>query len=288
MAIVSAEKFVQAARDNGYAVGGFNTNNLEWTQAILRAAEAKQAPVLIQTSMGAAKYMGGYKLCKVLIEELVESMGITVPVAIHLDHGHYNDALECIRVGYTSVMFDGSHLPVEENLEKAAKVVEFAHANGVSVEAEVGTIGGEEDGIIGDGELAPIEDAKAMVATGIDFLAAGIGNIHGKYPANWKGLSFETLDAIQKLTGEMPLVLHGGTGIPADMIKKAIDLGVSKINVNTECQLSFAAATRKYIEEGKDQQGKGYDPRKLLAPGFEAIKATVKEKMELFGSVNKA
>ena len=288
MAIVSAEKFVQAARDNGYAVGGFNTNNLEWTQAILRAAEAKQAPVLIQTSMGAAKYMGGYKLCKALIEDLVESMGITVPVAIHLDHGHYNDALECIREGYTSVMFDGSHLPVEENLEKAAKVVEFAHANGVSVEAEVGTIGGEEDGIIGDGELAPIEDAKAMVATGIDFLAAGIGNIHGKYPANWKGLSFETLDAIQKLTGEMPLVLHGGTGIPADMIKKAIDLGVSKINVNTECQLSFAAATRKYIEEGKDQQGKGYDPRKLLAPGFEAIKATVKEKMELFGSVNKA
>ena len=288
MAIVSAEKFVQAARDNGYAVGGFNTNNLEWTQAILRAAEAKKAPVLIQTSMGAAKYMGGYKVCKALIENLVESMGITVPVAIHLDHGHYNDALECIRVGYTSVMFDGSHLPIEENLEKAAKVVEFAHANGVSVEAEVGTIGGEEDGIIGDGELAPIEDAKAMVATGIDFLAAGIGNIHGKYPANWKGLSFETLDAIQQLTGDMPLVLHGGTGIPADMIKKAIDLGVSKINVNTECQLSFAAATRKYIEEGKDQQGKGFDPRKLLAPGTEAIKATVKEKMELFGSVGKA
>ena len=288
MAIVSAEKFVQAARDNGYAVGGFNTNNLEWTQAILRAAEAKQAPVLIQTSMGAAKYMGGYKLCKVLIEELVESMGITVPVAIHLDHGHYNDALECIRVGYTSVMFDGSHLPVEENLEKAAKVVEFAHANGVSVEAEVGTIGGEEDGIIGDGELAPIEDAKAMVATGIDFLAAGIGNIHGKYPANWKGLSFETLAAVQELTGELPLVLHGGTGIPADQIKKAIDLGVSKINVNTECQLAFADATRKYIEAGKDLEGKGFDPRKLLAPGAEAIKATVKEKMELFGSVGKA
>ena len=288
MAIVSAEKFVQAARDNGYAVGGFNTNNLEWTQAILRAAEAKQAPVLIQTSMGAAKYMGGYKLCKVLIEELVESMGITVPVAIHLDHGHYNDALECIRVGYTSVMFDGSHLPVEENLEKAAKVVEFAHANGVSVEAEVGTIGGEEDGIIGDGELAPIEDAKAMVATGIDFLAAGIGNIHGKYPANWAGLSFETLDAIQKLTGDLPLVLHGGTGIPEDMIKKAIDLGVAKINVNTECQLSFADATRKYIEAGKDLEGKGYDPRKLLKPGAEAIMQTVKEKMELFGSVGKA
>ena len=215
-------------------------------------------------------------------------MGITVPVAIHLDHGHYEDALECIEVGYTSIMFDGSHLPVEENLEKAAKVVEFAHANGVSVEAEVGTIGGEEDGIIGDGELAPIEDAKAMVATGIDFLAAGIGNIHGKYPANWKGLSFETLAAVQELTGELPLVLHGGTGIPADQIKKAIDLGVSKINVNTECQLAFADATRKYIEAGKDLEGKGFDPRKLLAPGAEAIKATVKEKMELFGSVGKA
>ena len=288
MAIVSAEKFVQAARDNGYAVGGFNTNNLEWTQAILRAAEAKKAPVLIQTSMGAAKYMGGYKVARNLIANLVESMGITVPVAIHLDHGHYEDALECIEVGYTSIMFDGSHLPVEENLEKAAKVVEFAHANGVSVEAEVGTIGGEEDGIIGDGELAPIEDAKAMVATGIDFLAAGIGNIHGKYPDNWAGLSFETLDAIQAKTGDMPLVLHGGTGIPADMIKKAISLGVAKINVNTECQLAFQEATRKYIEEGKDLQGKGFDPRKLLAPGAEAIKATVKEKMELFGSVGKA
>ena len=288
MAIVSAEKFVQAARDNGYAVGGFNTNNLEWTQAILRAAEAKKAPVLIQTSMGAAKYMGGYKLCKALIEELVESMGITVPVAIHLDHGHYDDALECIEVGYTSIMFDGSHLPIEENLKLAKEVVEKAHAKGISVEAEVGTIGGEEDGVVGMGECADPKECKMIADLGIDFLAAGIGNIHGKYPANWKGLSFETLDAIQKLTGEMPLVLHGGTGIPADMIKKAIDLGVSKINVNTECQLSFAAATRKYIEEGKDQQGKGYDPRKLLAPGFEAIKATVKEKMELFGSVNKA
>ena len=236
MAIVSAEKFVQAARDNGYAVGGFNTNNLEWTQAILRAAEAKQAPVLIQTSMGAAKYMGGYKLCKVLIEELVESMGITVPVAIHLDHGHYNDALECIRVGYTSVMFDGSHLPVEENLEKAAKVVEFAHANGVSVEAEVGTIGGEEDGIIGDGELAPIEDAKAMVATGIDFLAAGIGNIHGPYPENWSGLHLDHLQKLTEAVPNFPIVLHGGSGIPDDQIQEAIKLGVAKVNVNTECQ----------------------------------------------------
>ena len=288
MAIVSAEKFVQAARDNGYAVGGFNTNNLEWTQAILRAAEAKKAPVLIQTSMGAAKYMGGYKVARNLIANLVESMGITVPVAIHLDHGHYEDALECIQVGYTSVMFDGSHLPVEENLKLAKEVVEKAHAKGISVEAEVGTIGGEEDGIIGDGELAPIEDAKAMVATGIDFLAAGIGNIHGKYPANWEGLSFETLDAIQQRTGIMPLVLHGGTGIPEDMIKKAISLGVAKINVNTECQLSFADATRKYIEAGKDLEGKGFDPRKLLKPGTDAIMATVKEKMELFGSVGKA
>lgn len=288
MAIVSAEKFVKAARDNGYAVGGFNTNNLEWTQAILRAAEAKKAPILIQTSMGAAKYMGGYKLCKALIENLVESMGITVPVAIHLDHGHFEDALECIEAGYTSVMFDGSHLPLEENLEKAKEVVAKAHAKGISVEAEVGTIGGEEDGIIGDGELAPIEDAKAMVATGIDFLAAGIGNIHGKYPANWEGLSFETLDAIQQRTGIMPLVLHGGTGIPDDMIKKAISLGVAKINVNTECQLSFADATRKYIEAGKDLEGKGFDPRKLLKPGTDAIMATVKEKMELFGSVGKA
>ena len=288
MAIVSAEKFVQAARDNGYAVGGFNTNNLEWTQAILRAAEAKKAPVLIQTSMGAAKYMGGYKVCKALIENLVESMGITVPVAIHLDHGHYDDALECIEAGYTSIMFDGSHLPVEENLKLAKDVVEKAHAKGISVEAEVGTIGGEEDGIIGRGELAPIDDAKAMVETGIDFLAAGIGNIHGKYPANWAGLSFETLDAVQQKTGDMPLVLHGGTGIPDDMIKKAISLGVAKINVNTECQLSFAAATREYIEAGKDLEGKGFDPRKLLLPGTEAIKATVKEKMELFGSVNRA
>ena len=298
MAIVSAEKFVQAARDNGYAVGGFNTNNLEWTQAILRAAEAKQAPVLIQTSMGAAKYMGGYKLCKVLIEELVESMGITVPVAIHLDHGHYNDALECIRVGYTSVMFDGSHLPVEENLEKAAKVVEFAHANGVSVEAEVGTIGGEEDGIVGDGELAPIEDAKAMVATGIDFLAAGIGNIHGPYPENWKGLH---LDHLEKLTAAVPgeavpnfpIVLHGGSGIPDDQIQAAIKLGVAKVNVNTECQIAFANATRKFVAEYEANEAeydkkKLFDPRKFLKPGFEAITEAVEERIDVFGSANKA
>ena len=288
MAIVSAEKFVQAARDNGYAVGGFNTNNLEWTQAILRAAEAKQAPVLIQTSMGAAKYMGGYKLCKVLIEELVESMGITVPVAIHLDHGHYNDALECIRVGYTSVMFDGSHLPVEENLEKAAKVVEFAHANGVSVEAEVGTIGGEEDGVASMGELADPQECKTIAELGVDFLAAGIGNIHGKYPADWAGLNFERLGEIQDVTNGKPLVLHGGSGIPADQIAKAISLGVSKINVNTELQLVFADATRKYVEAGKDLEGKGYDPRKLLKPGCDAIKDKVTSMMKEFGSYGKA
>ena len=293
MAIVSAEKFVQAARDNGYAVGGFNTNNLEWTQAILRAAEAKKAPVLIQTSMGAAKYMGGYKVARNLIANLVESMGITVPVAIHLDHGHYEDALECIRVGYTSVMFDGSHLPVEENLEKARKVVEFAHANGVSVEAEVGTIGGEEDGIIGDGELAPIEDAKAMVATGIDFLAAGIGNIHGPYPANWEGLD---LDHLQKLTEALPgfpIVLHGGSGIPDDQIQAAIKLGVAKVNVNTECQIAFANATRKFARdyeanEAEYDKKKLFDPRKFLADGVKAIQASVEERIDVFGSEGKA
>ena len=293
MAIVSAEKFVQAARDNGYAVGGFNTNNLEWTQAILRAAEAKQAPVLIQTSMGAAKYMGGYKVARNLIANLVESMGITVPVAIHLDHGHYEDALECIQVGYTSVMFDGSHLPVEENLEKARKVVEFAHANGVSVEAEVGTIGGEEDGIIGDGELAPIEDAKAMVATGIDFLAAGIGNIHGPYPANWKGLHLDHLQKLTEAVPGFPIVLHGGSGIPDDQIQAAIKLGVAKVNVNTECQIAFANATRQFVREydaneAEYDKKKLFDPRKFLKPGFEAITAAVEERIDVFGSEGKA
>ena len=293
MAIVSAEKFVQAARDNGYAVGGFNTNNLEWTQAILRAAEAKQAPVLIQTSMGAAKYMGGYKVARNLIANLVESMGITVPVAIHLDHGHYEDALECIQVGYTSVMFDGSHLPVEENLEKARKVVEFAHANGVSVEAEVGTIGGEEDGIIGDGELAPIEDAKAMVETGIDFLAAGIGNIHGPYPENWKGLHLDHLQKLTEAVPGFPIVLHGGSGIPDEQIQAAIKLGVAKVNVNTECQIAFANATRQFVREydaneAEYDKKKLFDPRKFLKPGFEAITAAVEERIDVFGSEGKA
>ena len=293
MAIVSAEKFVQAARDNGYAVGGFNTNNLEWTQAILRAAEAKKAPILIQTSMGAAKYMGGYKLCKALIENLVESMGITVPVAIHLDHGHYEDVLECIEVGYTSVMFDGSHLPIEENLEKARVVVEKAHAKGISVEAEVGTIGGEEDGIIGDGELAPIEDAKAMVETGIDFLAAGIGNIHGPYPANWNGLHLDHLEKITAAIPGTPIVLHGGSGIPDDQIQAAIKLGVAKVNVNTECQLAFCAATRDFVaefnaNEAEYMKKKLFDPRKFLKPGFDAITAAVEERIDVFGSEGKA
>ncbi|HET1742367.1 TPA: fructose-bisphosphate aldolase [Streptococcus pneumoniae] len=293
MAIVSAEKFVQAARDNGYAVGGFNTNNLEWTQAILRASEAKKAPVLIQTSMGAAKYMGGYKVARNLIANLVESMGITVPVAIHLDHGHYEDALECIEVGYTSIMFDGSHLPVEENLKLAKEVVEKAHAKGISVEAEVGTIGGEEDGIIGKGELAPIEDAKAMVETGIDFLAAGIGNIHGPYPVNWEGLD---LDHLQKLTEALPgfpIVLHGGSGIPDEQIQAAIKLGVAKVNVNTECQIAFANATRKFARdyeanEAEYDKKKLFDPRKFLADGVKAIQASVEERIDVFGSEGKA
>ena len=293
MAIVSAEKFVQAARDNGYAVGGFNTNNLEWTQAILRAAEAKKAPVLIQTSMGAAKYMGGYKVARNLIANLVESMGITVPVAIHLDHGHYEDALQCTRVGYTSVMFDGSHLPVKENLDKARKVVEFAHANGVSVEAEVGTIGGEEDGIIGDGELAPIEDAKAMVETGIDFLAAGIGNIHGPYPENWKGLHLDHLQKLTEAVPGFPIVLHGGSGIPDEQIQEAIKLGVAKVNVNTECQIAFANATRKFARdyeanEAEYDKKKLFDPRKFLTDGVKAIQASVEERIDVFGSEGKA
>ncbi|HEL1543050.1 TPA: fructose-bisphosphate aldolase [Streptococcus suis] len=293
MPLVSAEKFVQAARDNGYAVGGFNTNNLEWTQAILRAAEAKQAPVLIQTSMGAAKYMGGYKVARNLIANLIESMNITVPVAIHLDHGHYEDALECIEVGYTSIMFDGSHLPVEENLAKAKEVVELAHAKGISVEAEVGTIGGEEDGIVGTGELAPIEDAVAMVATGIDFLAAGIGNIHGPYPANWEGLDLDHLRKLTEAVPGFPIVLHGGSGIPDVQIQEAIKLGVAKVNVNTECQIAFANATRKFAaayeaNEAEYDKKKLFDPRKFLADGVKAIQASVEERIDVFGSANKA
>ena len=286
--LVSAKEMLEKAKAGHYAVGQFNINNLEWTKSILLTAEELKSPVILGVSEGAGKYMTGFKTVAAMVKAMDEELGITVPVALHLDHGSYEGCYKCIKAGFTSIMFDGSHYPIEENIAKTKELVSVAHNMDMSIEAEVGSIGGEEDGVIGRGECADPDECKAVADLGVDMLAAGIGNIHGKYPANWKGLSFETLDAIQKLTGEMPLVLHGGTGIPADMIKKAIDLGVSKINVNTECQLSFAAATRKYIEEGKDQQGKGYDPRKLLAPGFDAIKATVKEKMELFGSVNKA
>ena len=288
MALVSATEMINKAKEGHYAIPAFNTNNLEWTQCILKAVQETNTPVIIQTSEGAAKYMGGYKMVVDMVNDLIASMGITVPVALHLDHGTYEGAKACIEAGYSSVMFDGSHYPIEENIEKSKEIIALAHAKGVSVECEVGGIGGTEDGVTSNGELADPAECKLIADLGVDFLAAGIGNIHGKYPENWAGLSFETLDAIQQLTGDMPLVLHGGTGIPADMIKKAIELGVSKINVNTECQLAFAAATRKYIEEGKDLQGKGFDPRKLLAPGAQAIKDTVKEKMELFGSVGKA
>lgn len=286
--LVSAKDMMQKARAGHYAVGAFNINNLEWTKAILLTAQELNSPVILGVSEGAGKYMAGYKTVVGMVNGMLEELNITVPVALHLDHGSYEGCLKCIEAGFSSVMFDGSKYPIDENVAKTKELIEITRAKGMSLEAEVGSIGGEEDGVIGMGECADPDECKRIADLGVTMLAAGIGNIHGKYPANWPGLSFETLAAIKEKVGDMPLVLHGGTGIPADMIKKAIDLGVSKINVNTECQLSFAAATRAYIEEGKDQQGKGYDPRKLLAPGFEAIKATVKEKMELFGSVGKA
>ena len=286
--LVSAAKMLKDAKAGKYAVGHFNINNLEWTKAILLTAQELNSPVILGVSEGAGKYMCGFKTVTAMVDSMVDELGITVPVALHLDHGSYEGALKCIEAGFSSVMFDGSHYGIEENIEKTKEIIALAHSKGISVEAEVGAIGGEEDGVIGGGEVADPNECKMIADLGVDMLAAGIGNIHGKYPANWKGLRFDVLANIQELTGEMPLVLHGGTGIPADMIKEAISLGVSKINVNTECQLAFADATRKYIEAGKDLEGKGFDPRKLLAPGFEAIKATVKEKMELFGSVNKA
>lgn len=286
--LVSAKEMLDKAKAGHYAVGQFNINNLEWTKAVLLTAQECNSPVILGVSEGAGKYMTGFKTVADMVKAMIEELNITVPVALHLDHGTYDGCYKCIKAGFSSIMFDGSHYPIEENVAKTKELVAVSHKLGLSIEAEVGSIGGEEDGVVGMGECADPNECKMIADLGVDMLAAGIGNIHGKYPANWQGLSFETLDAIQKLTGEMPLVLHGGTGIPADMIKKAIDLGVSKINVNTECQLTFAEATRKYIEEGKDQQGKGYDPRKLLAPGFEAIKATVKEKMELFGSIDRA
>ena len=286
--LVSAKEMLEKAKAGHYAVGQFNINNLEWTKSILLTAQELNSPVILGVSEGAGKYMTGFKSVAAMVKAMDEELGITVPVALHLDHGSYEGCYKCIEAGFTSIMFDGSHYPIEENVEKTKELVKVAHEKGMSIEAEVGSIGGEEDGVVGMGECADPDECKSIADLGVDMLAAGIGNIHGKYPENWAGLSFETLDAIQQKTGVMPLVLHGGTGIPADMIKKAIDLGVSKINVNTECQLSFADATRKYIEAGKDLEGKGFDPRKLLAPGAEAIKATVKEKMELFGSVGKA
>ena len=286
--LVSAKEMLTKAKQGKYAVGQFNINNLEWTKAILLTAQECNSPVILGVSEGAGKYMCGYKTVVGMVNGMIDELGITVPVALHLDHGSYDGCMKCIEAGFSSIMFDGSHYPIEENVAKTSELVKICEERGMSLEAEVGSIGGEEDGVIGAGECADPDECKKIADLGVTMLAAGIGNIHGKYPANWKGLSFETLAAVQEKTGEMPLVLHGGTGIPEDMIKKAISLGVAKINVNTECQLSFAAATRKYVEEGKDLSGKGFDPRKLLAPGFEAIKATVKEKMELFGSVNKA
>ena len=287
MPLVSAKEMLTKAKAGKYAVGQFNINNLEWTKAILLTAQELNSPVILGVSEGAGKYMAGYKTIVGMVKGMIEEQNITVPVALHLDHGSFEGAKACINAGFSSIMFDGSHYPIDENIAKTPELVNACSILGISLEAEVGSIGGE-DGVVGMGECADPDECKKIADLGVTMLAAGIGNIHGKYPENWAGLSFETLDAIQKLTGDMPLVLHGGTGIPEDMIKKAISLGVAKINVNTECQLAFAAATRKYVEEGKDLQGKGFDPRKLLAPGFDAIKATVKEKMELFGSVGKA
>ena len=286
--LVSAAEMLKKAKAGHYAVGQFNINNLEWTKAALLTAEECKSPIILGVSEGAGKYMTGFKTVAEMTKAMIEELNITVPVALHLDHGTYEGCYKCIKAGFSSIMFDGSHYPIEENVEKTKELAGVCKGLGLSLEAEVGSIGGEEDGVVGMGECADPKECKMIADLGVDMLAAGIGNIHGKYPENWAGLRFDVLDDIQKMTGEMPLVLHGGTGIPADMIKKAIDLGVSKINVNTECQLTFAAATREYIEAGKDNQGKGYDPRKLLKPGFDAICATIKEKMELFGSVGKA
>ena len=286
--LVSATEMLQKAVEGHYAVGQFNINNLEWTKSVLLTAQENNSPVILGVSEGAGKYMTGFKTVAAMVKAMMEELNITVPVALHLDHGTYEGCYKCVKAGFSSIMFDGSHFPIDENIEKTKEIVKVAHAMGMSIEAEVGSIGGEEDGVVGAGEIADPNECKKIADLGVDFLAAGIGNIHGKYPANWAGLDFDALAKIKELIGDLPLVLHGGTGIPADMIKKAISLGVAKINVNTECQLYFQEATRKYIEEGKDLQGKGFDPRKLLAPGAEAIKEIVKEKMELFGSINKA
>lgn len=286
--LVSAKEMLDKALAGKYAVGQFNINNLEWTKSILLTAQEMNAPVILGVSEGAGKYMTGFGTVAAMVKAMDKDLGITVPVALHLDHGTYEGCYKCIKAGFTSIMFDGSHYPIDENIKKTTELVNVAHNLGLSIEAEVGSIGGEEDGVIGMGECADPNECKSIADLGVDMLAAGIGNIHGKYPANWPGLSFDTLAAVKEKIGDMPLVLHGGTGIPADMIKKAISLGVSKINVNTECQLAFAAATRQYIEAGKDLEGKGFDPRKLLASGCEAIKETVREKINLFGSAGKA
>ena len=286
--LVSAKEMLEKAHAGHYAVGQFNINNLEWAKSILLTAQEMNSPVILGVSEGAGKYMCGYKTIVGMVEGMIEGLGITVPVALHLDHGSYEHAYKCIEAGFSSVMFDGSHYPIEENIEKTKELVRVCGEKGISLEAEVGSIGGEEDGVVGGGEVADPAECKMIADLGVTMLAAGIGNIHGKYPANWGGLRFDALEAISAKVGDMPLVLHGGTGIPEDMIKKAISLGVSKINVNTECQLSFAAATRSYIEAGRDLEGKGFDPRKLLAPGAEAIRATVREKIALFGSADKA
>ena len=286
--LVSARDMLLKAKEGHYAVGQFNINNLEWTKSILLTAQELQSPVILGVSEGAGKYMTGYKTVADMVKCMIEELNITVPVALHLDHGSYEGSLKCIEAGFSSIMFDGSHFPIDENVAKTTELVKIAHEKGISIEAEVGSIGGEEDGVVGAGECADPEECAKIASLGIDFLAAGIGNIHGVYPSNWQGLNFDVLAAVQNATNGIPLVLHGGTGIPEDMIKKAISLGVSKINVNTECQLAFAKATREYVEAGKDREGKGFDPRKLLKPGSDAIMQTVKEKMELFGSVGKA
>ena len=286
--LVSAKEMLEKAKAGKYAVGQFNINNLEWTKAVLLTAQELQSPVILGVSEGAGKYMTGFETVAAMVKAMHDSLGITVPVALHLDHGTYEGCYKCVKAGFTSIMFDGSHYPFEENLAKSTELVNVAHQLGLSIECEVGSIGGEEDGVVGMGECADPEECKTIADLGVDMLAAGIGNIHGVYPANWAGLQFDALDAIQKETGILPLVLHGGSGIPDEQVKKAIGLGVSKINVNTECQLYFQKATRKYIEEGKDQQGKGYDPRKLLAPGAQAIRDCVKDRMEVFGCIGKA
>ena len=288
MGLVSAKEMLEKAREEGYAVGQFNINNLEWTKAILVAAEEVKSPVILGVSEGAAKYMTGFDTVVGMVEGMLKNLNITVPVSLHLDHGSFDAAKACIEAGFSSVMFDGSHYSIEENIQKTEEIIAYASKRGISVEAEVGSIGGEEDGVVGAGEVADVNECKMVADLGVTMLAAGIGNIHGKYPENWTGLRLDVLKNIQDATGNMPLVLHGGTGIPAQMVQDAIKLGVSKINVNTECQLVFAAATRKYFEAKTDLVGKGFDPRKINGPGYQAIIDIVKEKMDLFGSSNKA